>query len=342
MATEGQGRYHFNQSGIVKEIVYPNKAILAFKLNKSGQDEKAILLSKYLTIDGKQIEENKLMQDALKINDVVHFDCHVYDKGESRMCCCRMIQNLNIDVSLIGGGLGSGKDRCNFFAMKAWKNSADYELRNGSGTSGGLIYVTHNGNPVTSVGNSKVGTGWVSELNPRKGVLTFDNNGRDERVLFLASKVYFFEKRIGSKQPLTDFLSEGDPVQFEAVPQDVVNDEKTSNNSYCSWFANLVWKGRKPQVGARRGSCDSSSDTEQNSTEEYVSYGNRHPGNPDIVKGIGMIAKIVNDKEPIWQSICWNHLVGQEPQSVSVSLVYLKQNFFIRNQFGNRQSVRNN
>ena len=33
-------------------------------------------------------------------------------------------------------------------------------------------------------------------------------------------QVYFFEKRIGARQPLTDFLREGDLVQFEAVPQD--------------------------------------------------------------------------------------------------------------------------
>ena len=32
--------------------------------------------------------------------------------------------------------------------------------------------------------------------------------------------MYFFEKRIGARQPLTDFLREGDLVQFEAVPQD--------------------------------------------------------------------------------------------------------------------------
>lgn len=57
-------------------------------------------------------------------------------------------------------------------------------------------------------------------MNPRKGVLTFDNQGRDERVLFLASKMWFFEKRLGARQPLTDVLSEGDPVQFEAVPQE--------------------------------------------------------------------------------------------------------------------------
>ena len=98
--------------------------------------------------------------------------------------------------------------------MKAWKNSPDYEMRNGSGASGGLIGITGgaaagasagatNGGVTTVGGNGKIGTGWVSELNPRKGVLTFDNNGKDERVLFLASKVYHFEKRIGSKQNLT-------------------------------------------------------------------------------------------------------------------------------------------
>ena len=123
----------------------------------------------------------------------------------------------------------------------------------------------------------KLGTGWISELNPRKGVLTFDNNGKDERVLFLASKVYFFEKRIGGKQALTDFLSEGDPVQFEAVPQEGADGGGVEANpanrqafastlgffyrllrsysclyisdfSYCTWFANLVWKGKRPHV----------------------------------------------------------------------------------------------
>ncbi len=51
-------------------------------------------------------------------------------------------------------------------------------------------------------GNAVLGTGWISELNPRKGVLTFENGGKDERVLFLASKFYIFEKRLGSKQNL--------------------------------------------------------------------------------------------------------------------------------------------
>ncbi len=94
------------------------------------------------------------------------------------------------------------------------------------------------------------GTGWVSELNPRKGVLTFEHNGKDERVLFLASKVWCFEKRLGARQPLTDVLSEGDPVQFEAVAQDPAVEEQQQQQQaaayHCPWFAHMVWKGRRP------------------------------------------------------------------------------------------------
>ena len=57
--------------------------------------------------------------------------------------------------------------------------------------------------------NVILGTGWVSELNPRKGVLTFDNGGHDERVLMLASKLYIFERRLGARQCLSDVLTEG-------------------------------------------------------------------------------------------------------------------------------------
>jgi hypothetical protein len=85
--------------GVVRELVYPNKAILHFKLH--GKEEKAILLSKVLTLDGKTLDENKLMSEIVRVGEVVEFDCHIYDKG----------------------GLGSGKDKCNYYAMRAWKNS---------------------------------------------------------------------------------------------------------------------------------------------------------------------------------------------------------------------------
>jgi len=45
---------------------------------------------------------------------------------------------------------------------------------------------------------------------------------------------------------LADFFNEGDPVQFEAVPQEGNADNPA--NSYCPWFATLVWKGKRPSV----------------------------------------------------------------------------------------------
>ncbi len=211
-------RYIFGNRGIVRELIYPNKAIVHFRLN--GRDEKCVLLAKSLSVDGKSLEDGRPLSDVLKNGDEVQFDCHVYDKG---------------------GTVGTGKDKCNYFAIKATKNSRDFE--SGGGSSAG-----HSSSSAQVSRNKDVlqGTGWVSELNPRKGVLTFDHSGKDERVLFLASKVWCFEKRLGARQPLTDVLSEGDPVQFEAVSQEPGQDEQQANVCHCPWFATMVWKGRRP------------------------------------------------------------------------------------------------
>ena len=40
---------------------------------------------------------------------------------------------------------------------------------------------------------------------------------------------------------LPQVLSLDDPVQFEAVPQD-----SSDNPHLCSWFAQVIWKGRRP------------------------------------------------------------------------------------------------
>ena len=184
----GSHRYHFNCTGLVKEIAYPNKAIIQFKLN--AKDERALLLSKTLTIDGKALEESRPLSAAIKVNDVIHFDCHIYDKG----------------------GVGSGKDKCNYYAMRAWKNSPEFDNKSAGGGP-----PTTNGAHAAHPANTKYGTGWISELNPRKGVLTFDNNGCDERVLFLASKVYFFEKRLGAKQSLNGKISVFERFSFNVL-----------------------------------------------------------------------------------------------------------------------------
>ncbi len=108
-------RYIFGNRGVVRELIYPNKAILHFRL--SGRDEKAILLAKSLTVDGRAVEDGgKPLSDVLRVGDEVQFDCHVYDKG---------------------GAVGTGKDRCNYFAIKAAKNSREYEAKHGGSGAGG-------------------------------------------------------------------------------------------------------------------------------------------------------------------------------------------------------------
>jgi len=286
-----QNRYIFGITGTVKEIIYPSKAILHFKYN--GKEEKAILLVHKYLIDGNNVDEQKLMSDVLKIGDVLEFDGHIYDKG----------------------GYGGGKDKCNYYAMRAWKASQSKIV------SKEQMQTSKSNRPANIVG-----TGFISEVFPRKGVLTFDKDGAEERVLFLASKFYLFEKRLGTKQSLDQVVSEGDPVQFEAVPQD-----SSDNPHYCSWFASLVWKGRKPfeespipgstTAGAsgRRGSIGSTGSTESNSTEGSDSLihnqlSNQHINKngtqaTQVLRGRGFIARVVNEScGLIWWVLQPNHL----------------------------------
>ena len=69
--TGDQNRYIFGITGTVREIVYPSKAILAFKYN--GKEEKAILLVHKFLIDGAAVDEQRLMSDILK-----EWFCHLY------------------------------------------------------------------------------------------------------------------------------------------------------------------------------------------------------------------------------------------------------------------------
>lgn len=65
----------------------------------------------------------------------------------------------------------------------------------------------------------------------------------DHNVLFLASKLFLFGKRLNTKQNLQTALAADDKVQFDAVPC-----EPSENYSSCPWFATLVWKGKKPCI----------------------------------------------------------------------------------------------
>lgn len=130
--TSSDQRYIFGMTGIVKEIIYPSKAILSFKYG--GKEEKAILLVHKYLIDGVTVDEHKLMSDVLKIGDVLEFDGHIYDKG----------------------GYGGGKDRCNYYAMRAWKASQSKIVSKEQMQSG------KSGRPAAILG-----TGFISEVFPR-------------------------------------------------------------------------------------------------------------------------------------------------------------------------------
>lgn len=280
------GRYIFSITGVVKEIIYPSKAIIGFKYN--GKEEKAILLVHKLIVEACNVEEHRLMSDFVNMGDIIEFDGHIYDKG----------------------GFGNSKDRCNYYAMRAWKAAQSKVLAKEQMLTG------KSGRPPLTVG-----TGWISEIFPRKGVLTFNNNGQDERVLFLASKVYIFEKRLGTKQSLDQVLTDGDPVQFEAVPQ-----EAGDNTYYCSWFASLVWKGKRPPfedpnmagsntlaVSGRRGSIGSTGSSESISTdgssESLASLPPASSNTPEqVVRGKGFIARIIDEScGLIWWALRPNH-----------------------------------
>ena len=142
----------------MKEIIFQNKAIVYFKLN--GKEERAVLLAKMFAVNGKPLEEiikpMQTLADFIKINEAIQFDCHVYDKV----------------------GPGSGKDKCNFFVMKACKY--------------GDIWPTTMSTHTTLIPAppSRSGTGWVSEVTELHGVLTYTYNGVDQRVC--KSSKYFF------------------------------------------------------------------------------------------------------------------------------------------------------
>jgi hypothetical protein len=106
MDPKDANRYVFGLTGTVRDIIYPSKAILAFRFN--GKEEKAILLVHKLLLAADNnsnggapvaVDEHRLMSDLVKVGDILEFDGHVYDKG----------------------GYGAGKDKCNYYVMRAWK-----------------------------------------------------------------------------------------------------------------------------------------------------------------------------------------------------------------------------
>lgn len=315
-SSEAVHRYHFNLMGNVKEIQIPNKAIIQFRMN--GKDERAILLSKFLYFNGKPLDEAQATRqpitDFMKINDMIHFDCHIYDKG-------------------------NGKDRCNYFAMKAWKHS-EICPSTISGLNQLQISSTGNSRPANSFSTTiRTASGWVSEIYPQHGVLTCSYNGTDQRVSFKASCVYLFEKALGLRHNLDILLYLGEQLHFDAVPSETGIGNNLVN--YCPMTAVLVWKGKRPNIdsngdspqtnticnvsdcpNSRKGSVDSSSSSSDAATDD--AFGNSGSSfliipsiskQTELFRGVGMIAKIVNEstgiiwwvRKPNFYNSVWFH-----------------------------------
>ncbi|XP_021939280.1 uncharacterized protein LOC110839413 isoform X2 [Zootermopsis nevadensis] len=120
----------------------------------------------------------------------------------------------------------SGQDQCGYFVTMAWHHDP------GAADNAKIIHGIYSAR------------GRVSEVSHRHGVITYvDTNECEHSVLFLASKLFLFGKRLNTKQNLQSTLATDDKVQFDAVPC-----EKSENDSNCPWFATVVWKGQKPSI----------------------------------------------------------------------------------------------
>lgn len=187
-------KYLFHQTGVVDQMFLPGKAILTFLMN--GQVQRVLLWVKSFVHQGKLLDKTDSFANKLNIGDVVHFDCHVYDKESS--------------------------DHCQWYAARASKEPVSEATVQ----------------PNTKVINR---SGHISEVDPGKGVILFDFYDEEQRVFFMRSKFFLFGKRLTGKRSLQEFLTENDPLQFDAEMC-----EPSDENYNCRWFATLVWKGKKP------------------------------------------------------------------------------------------------
>lgn len=169
-----------------------------------GKPERALLWADKIIIDGKSVPMGEPVERYVKEGSVLKFTCHGFDV--------------------------SGMDRCGYFVTMAWRQDLSELSSHISNTS--VFLGIYNA------------SGTVSEVSQRQGVITYtDASDKEQNILFLASKLFLFGKRVSARQNLQMTLAVDDKVQFDAVPC-----EASENDSYCHWFATLVWKGKKPSI----------------------------------------------------------------------------------------------
>ncbi|KAJ9579160.1 hypothetical protein L9F63_024730, partial [Diploptera punctata] len=169
-----------------------------------GKPERALLWADKIIIDGKNVPMNEPIDDYICEGSTLKFTCH----------------SFNV----------TGQDHCGYFVTMAWRQD-----------SSELSSLNSNSSVFLGIYNA---SGIVSDVSQRQGVITYtDANDKEQNILFLASKLFLFGKRVSAKQNLQLTLVVDDKVQFDAVPC-----EPSENDSHCPWFATLVWKGKKPSI----------------------------------------------------------------------------------------------
>ncbi|XP_046660041.1 uncharacterized protein LOC124353983 [Homalodisca vitripennis] len=190
----------------------------------------------------------------------------------------------------------SGVDRCRWYITCAWKQDArDLDLKENETILSGLYNCT----------------GQIVQIARRQGILSYCVDGRDENVLFLASKVFVAGKRVSAKVNLPQLpgFEEGRSLLFDAVPCDPAD-----NDGNCCWFATVVWKGWKPvmEYDDARNVRNSKAAQLPQLTEIKLITSNPHLL---FLRGEGQVMKIINAeyglalgaiKKNVWESVMFH------------------------------------
>ncbi|RZF45454.1 hypothetical protein LSTR_LSTR009325 [Laodelphax striatellus] len=181
--------------GRVDSIV-PNKACILF--TRAGKEERALVMYDRVKFSGNSLPDNGKFDDYIKEGMVVSFSAHqIYETGH---------------------------DRCGWFVTQIMADEVNRKL---------FPYLYCNDLATHGVFN-KCGT--VVYLANRQGVLTFkSDNGRQENVFFLASKLFIRSTRFKSNLKGSTQVEEGTEMYFDAVPC-----HNQENEFECQWFATVI------------------------------------------------------------------------------------------------------
>ncbi|GFG37071.1 hypothetical protein Cfor_05447 [Coptotermes formosanus] len=253
--------------GEVIEMCLPYKAVVAFQYK--GKQERALLKADKVVVDGVTVPIGVSIDTYLHKGSMVKFSCHGFDE--------------------------TGQEQCGYFVTVAWRQDPVDLCSSNSDINASVFVGIYNA------------SGTVSEVSHRQGVITYvDANECEHSVLFLASKLFLFGKRLNTKQNLQMALAADDKVQFDAVPC-----EPSENNSSCPWFATLVWKGKRPSIDYDAAVAPGVEPRNFVADIKHLVYNPKSA----FIRGVGQILHILNDQFGIalaarqpnnWESILFH------------------------------------